>query len=668
MRASGILRIIRNFLLRASQRPNVLANLTTGDIARRCAMRGLPLLVVSVLSPYALGVAAEVPKDGAQAHESLMYDDGGAEMGRSRFPSAQECKQCHPDQYREWSVSPHAYAQLSPIFNAMQARIFALANGANGDFCIRCHTPVGMHLNESIVMANSERDPVSLEGVTCIVCHRRNEAFGKVSGRLPMTPGSLTEPIFGPKGSPRFAEHFGQEIDRKLGKDKVHKRVEPFFQFVSSSFCASCHDVITLNGARFEEAFTNYRHSPASRNGVTCQDCHMGVEPGKFTGDVGSNYKRKSIAKIGSKWVGEPRRSGDHTFVGPDHSVIHPGLFPHNPTAAEFASVWEWLDFDYRAGWGTDQFEEVQEPAREQGGRATVFPERWDNVDERYSAREIVEDQLAALAVYEQKRLKLLQAGYGLENLRVRGPSPRGLRISVDVKNLTLGHSVPTGFIGDRLIFLQVIVRNEKGERVFASGDLDPNFDLRDGHSAFVHAGTLPRDRQLFSLQSPFITRNVRGSESEQVLGLNLSVSPLPFLRPSRFSALLTGEPAGLRIHRKNIPPRDSRTATYKIPSEAFSAPGTYRGTVRLVAAEVSVNLVRAIQSAGFELEMSPFDVAMGVRFGVGDVVNANGEIMPWSEVERLVDAGEGDAIAEAHGTHGGHLVISQKEFFVTVP
>ena len=40
----------------------------------------------------------------------------------SRFPSATKCAACHPTQYRQWSASQHSYAQLSPIFNAMQGR------------------------------------------------------------------------------------------------------------------------------------------------------------------------------------------------------------------------------------------------------------------------------------------------------------------------------------------------------------------------------------------------------------------------------------------------------------------------------------------------------------------------------------------------------------------
>ena len=64
-----------------------------------------------------------------EAHAALMKDDP--------YPSAKKCGTCHPQHYREWSVSPHAYAQLSPIFNCMQNAVKILTNGTNGDFCIR---------------------------------------------------------------------------------------------------------------------------------------------------------------------------------------------------------------------------------------------------------------------------------------------------------------------------------------------------------------------------------------------------------------------------------------------------------------------------------------------------------------------------------------------------
>jgi hypothetical protein len=111
--------------------------------------------------------------DSFAAHENRFVEDS--------YPSAATCRTCHPNHYREWSVSSHAYAQLSPVFNAMQATITKLTSGSNGDFCIRCHTQVGMNLGESTFMSNMDRTPTSREGITCIVCHRMNTPYGKVT-------------------------------------------------------------------------------------------------------------------------------------------------------------------------------------------------------------------------------------------------------------------------------------------------------------------------------------------------------------------------------------------------------------------------------------------------------------------------------------------------------
>ena len=167
---------------------------------------GTPRAVVTVaagaLAASMTMVAAEELPRPAQAagdanHAALFAED--------RFPSATTCAPCHADIYREWSVSSHAYAQLSPVFNAMQAKVTKLTNGTNGDFCIRCHTPVGMNLEEPTFMSNLDRHPTSREGVTCIVCHRQDQAFGKISGRLPLVEGSLYEPVFGPERERRAA-------------------------------------------------------------------------------------------------------------------------------------------------------------------------------------------------------------------------------------------------------------------------------------------------------------------------------------------------------------------------------------------------------------------------------------------------------------------------------
>jgi nitrate/TMAO reductase-like tetraheme cytochrome c subunit len=55
-----------------------------------------------------------------------------------------------------------------------------LTKGTLGDFCERCHTQVGMFTGEPILTSNKNRAKVALEGITCVVCHRVPEAYGKI--------------------------------------------------------------------------------------------------------------------------------------------------------------------------------------------------------------------------------------------------------------------------------------------------------------------------------------------------------------------------------------------------------------------------------------------------------------------------------------------------------
>ena len=43
---------------------------------------------------------------------------GSERLTEIDFPSARQCAHCHPNQYRDWSRSMHAYAQQSPVFEA----------------------------------------------------------------------------------------------------------------------------------------------------------------------------------------------------------------------------------------------------------------------------------------------------------------------------------------------------------------------------------------------------------------------------------------------------------------------------------------------------------------------------------------------------------------------
>jgi nitrate/TMAO reductase-like tetraheme cytochrome c subunit len=578
------------------------------------ALLGLALLPLTLLPS-----ATAQDDDGAVAlHDALFREQ--------RFPSAATCQTCHPDHYREWSVSSHAYATMSPIFNAMHGQILRLTNGTNGDFCMRCHSPVAMNLEEPEFMSNIDRHPTSREGITCITCHRVDLGYGKVSGRLAIVEGDLFSPIFGPTGNAGLAAaldagEMNMNTNRERSGRNVHERVEESVRLTQSAQCGACHDVNLVNGFRLEEAFSEFKTSPASRAGITCQDCHMGKEPG-----VPSGYATGPAAVVGNTPTPDRKRT-NHMFAGPDYSVIHPGIFPHNADASRLATIREWLDFDHEQGWGTDEFEAGLDADFE-------FPERWRSADDRYDARDILRDNADLLLEAERQRVAVLRAGYRLGEVVVDEATERRLRLRVEVRNGTNGHNVPTGFDAERLVWLHVVVTDAAGREVFESGDLDPNGDVRDSHSLYVHDGGLPADDWLFSLQSRFLTRMVRGGEREQVLAVNVSPDPLPFLRPSTRSTALTGRPDGARKHRQTIAPLDGVWADYEVGPELLAgAVGPYRARIELKAAMVPVNLVDAIKDVGFDYGMSPRRVA--------DAVVA-GHLVLWErEIDLTSEAGE---------------------------
>ena len=326
-------------------------------------------------------------------------------------------------------------------------------------------------------------------------------------------------------------------------------------------------------------------------------------------------------------------------FVGPDYSVLHPALFPLHTSIKEEDekgdntvdgwTIRQWLTFDWKAGWGDEIWEYETD-----GPDETEFPvwegdytTGWDNPDDREAAREVVLSNLRLLKEVELQRLKLLRNGYVLGDIVPTKVTDDAFEFKIQVKNGTDGHNVPTGFDAERLVWLYVQVFDADGKQIMVSGDLDPNGDVRDLHSLYVHNYELPQDKQLFSLQSRFLVRMLRGGEREQVLAVNYSPSVLPFVRPSTNSTILTGRPAGARKHKQGIDPLGERWPKYKVKKKDMTGKGPYTIKVQLKAAMVPVNLLNEIKDVGFDYDMSARDVAENLTQGHSD---ADGNPIIW--------------------------------------
>lgn len=236
--------------------PTVLGAQASGDTPPERSTERAELLTARHADPVNPDAAADISDAfSTRAHLQVFQIE-------DRYPSANACATCHPNHYREWSVSPHAYSQMSPVFNAFHGTVLQITNGTNGDFCIRCHTPVGMNLGEPEFMTNMDRHPTSREGVTCVVCHRLDRPFGKVSGRLAIEEGSIFDPVFGPTGNAELTRviaspDYRVNTDRSAAGRAIHTDAEVLPQISTSGFCGTCHDVNLVNGFRLVEPETD---------------------------------------------------------------------------------------------------------------------------------------------------------------------------------------------------------------------------------------------------------------------------------------------------------------------------------------------------------------------------------------------------------------------------
>ncbi len=648
--------------------------------------------------------AAESPADSA--HRTYLQ----FLRSEDRYPTAASCAQCHPDHYEEWSVSPHAYAMLSPVFNSMHTFITNRTSGTNGDFCIRCHTPIGMERREPMFGSTLLRSPASVEGVSCVVCHRLSRDFGNSSGRFSITQGDITEPVYGPLGNSNLMtaianQDLGLVTNSKTMGKHVHSDAIKSPLISTSAACATCHDVNSPAGIRLESAFTEYKNSPASKEGTSCQDCHMSQTPGavaspdrRYAEDGRDlNYAFEPVAKIRNSpkdpregMPTAPRKRTNHMFIGPDYSIVHPGLFPHSldapdltygqrfrksmtrhetlvandldstasaqrderlKEAAEDArrhALSDWIDFRWWEGWGTTAFErELSETERTRRLANVGFP--WADPEDptgsrlrRQAARLVLARQFNLLNKAHIERTRILRRALQFKVFEMTQNDSSGLRFSVDVHNVTNGHAVPTGFDAERVMFMEVKVTDANHRVLFVSGDRDPNGDLRDLHSSYVHAGADKSgewiaesawkeeeglsllqadrrwvlDRQLFSLQSHFVTTNLVGGEREQILPINLSVDPLPYIRPSTRAEIHSGRTGNARKQFRTIPPLGHRTAEYRVGPDQLTGATPYTIDLRLISQMVPVNLVKRISSVGFDYNLSPREVAQRIVHG----------------------------------------------------
>lgn len=229
-------------------------------------------------------------KKSTEPPDNIEPNQTGFEL--SDFSSAELCKDCHPNHYREWKGSMHAYAFVDPINTVwMNGLRTAVGGEVLGQFCVQCHSPIGMLTGETPVGFNKEDvDPLVKEGITCDACHLMEKPSGT----------TFVDAVF----------HYDVKSGKRYGSipdpipNSFHLSEEKLF-YRQSSACLPCHDLINNNGLLVEVTYTEWVESLYNMSSVECQDCHMETYTGKAaeTGPVRANLHR-------------------HDFVGVDIALI----------------------------------------------------------------------------------------------------------------------------------------------------------------------------------------------------------------------------------------------------------------------------------------------------------------------------------------------------------
>ncbi len=517
-----------------------------------------------------------VGMDSKLAHDEL--------LGENMYPSAIECGRCHPKVFTEWASSNHAYASISPMFHKFEQAVNDLTSGTIGSFCVRCHQQVGTQRGESRELPLWERSDVAREGITCITCHRVSASFGKVNGERHINPGSVYQPVYNSGQAKNLnkvlenAEQYKVALNDEMEGQPIHGGSIVNDQISQSEFCVSCHQVAVNIGIALEVVWAQYRDSPALAQGITCQDCHMGKVPGEAKG-----YAKFPIAIVNGRIVGDPnRRHSNHAFYGPGYPIAHPGLFPFNPRSLHW-SIKDWLHFDYRAGWGKPEFEDLLANKKID---MPEFPEIWSKREDRERARYVIVQNEALLEDKAIDRLAVMENGSRLDGPYIDGKKPRlgkEFKFRYRVTNVDLGHNLPSGSLGAQPeIWLNVVLIDPDGKNIWESGYVDSHGDMADLHSLDYAAGKIKHDDQLFNLQTKFLTLNIKGTDREMYLPVNFDIDQLPMLRSAGVPTTVLNHPPGARMEGRSIPPLGYRDAKYKVPGKLLKKPGKYTLQARL--------------------------------------------------------------------------------------
>src|SRR6185295_10010825 len=104
-------------------------------------------------------------------------------------------------------------------------------------------------------------------------------------------------------------------------------------------------------------------------------------------------------------------------------------------------------------------------------------------------------------------------------------------------------------------------------------------------------------NQQLVNFQAMFVVTNLKGTDREAYLPVNLDVDPLPLLRPPQIPTTVLNHPPLVRMENRSLSPLEEKQVKYQVPGGLITKPGKYRLAFRMRSRAEPIYFMRFVGS-----------------------------------------------------------------------
>ncbi|MHC4348588.1 MAG: multiheme c-type cytochrome [Planctomycetota bacterium] len=366
---------------------------------------------------------------------SLARTSTGGAFDERSFAGSETCgtSGCHTQILQEWKPSAHRYSAMDTIFQAIQG-VMAKQNGPESTrYCGGCHDPISLFSGTKNIFVEADK-LTSLagynEGVSCLACHaiRETDLAGNANYVIDQPAEYLWQ--WSDEGVTRVVRDF---LIRTYPDEhnKLSKRM-----FKAPEYCAACHkqfideEVNQVGWVQLQNQYDNWKASHWFHEGdptktIECRECHMPLvdSTDPSAGDA-ADYNR-------SPGDGKHR---SHRFIASNQLM---------PKMLELEGWQEQLDLTDQWLQGTFEIPEIRD--------------KW------------AEGPIVKLALDVPSQV----------------PAGQEIPIRAIFTSNKVGHDYPTGPLDIIQSWLEIVVVDDQGNIVFASGRKDETHFIEPGSFLF---------------------------------------------------------------------------------------------------------------------------------------------------------------------------------------